>query len=66
MFEASSRPLSPPLRDSYNRNPCVFEAIRPERVGSSYTIAWTTLYFDREAQEWIPLYDRARDDTDDD
>lgn len=44
----------------------MFEAIRPERVGSSYTIAWTTLRFDREAQEWIPLYDRARDDTDDD
>jgi hypothetical protein len=43
----------------------VFEAIRPERVGSSYTIAWTTLRFDREAQEWIPLYDRAGDDTDD-
>ena len=39
--------------------------IRPERTGSKYTIAWTTLYFDRETQEWVPLYDRPDEDTDD-
>lgn len=40
--------------------------IRPERVGSKYTIAWTTLHFDREAQKWVPLYDRSAEDTEDD
>jgi len=39
--------------------------IRPERVGSRYTIAWTTLRFDHEAQEWIPLYDCPEEDTGD-
>lgn len=39
--------------------------IRPERIGSKYTIAWTTLRFDHEAQEWVPLYNRSEEDTKD-
>ena len=39
--------------------------IRPERAGAGYTIAWTTLRFDHEAQEWVPVYDQFTEDTDD-
>ena len=39
--------------------------IRPERAGFGYTIAWTTLCFDNEAREWIPLYDRSAEDAGD-
>ena len=39
--------------------------IRPERAGTGYTIAWTTLRFDQDAREWIPLYDQSEEGPND-